>query len=755
MKGFYRAKYTGKDGETAYMGTTQFEAVDARRALPCWDEPCHKATFGVTLTAPKELKCLSNTDVKEQKAVDGDMVQYTFEPTPKMSTYLLAWTIGGLECVQQTIKKTRGGETLLRVWAAEGKHEQGAFALEVAAKVLPLYEDFFGSDYILPKCDLLAIPDFAAGAMENWGLITYRETTLLCDASSSAKHREWVALVVAHELAHQWFGNLVTMDWWKELWLNESFATWVEYWAVDQLYPEWQVFTQFVNDETGRALALDGMLTSHPVEVDVKNAEEIDEIFDAISYSKGGSLLRMVVEFIGIDAFRQGLRKYLDHFKFANATTRDLWKFLGDASGKDLQDVLEAWTGAQGYPWLSAKLTDAGDAIELEQHRFLGGTADVDAKLDEAVWKIPLLVQSAGDAKPTQVVMDSRKFTVAVAKGAAWYNVNCLKGAFVRVRYDAILLGKLATAVKDKSVGNIDRWGIAADQHAFAAAGHVSAAEVMSFLSAFADETDPTVWCEIVNFESSVKELLAGQDDATKALFNAWARKLYGPVFTRLGPIPADGGNHRDNQLRALLLSRLASANDDAALALCAKYWDGRATTPVPADLRGAVYAATVKTRGEEGWAAMVDAYEASNDAMEKVRLLRSLSAPKDTALLQKTMAYIMGDKVRAQDAYFVMLGVAANPAGGAQLYCDMIKGSWPALWDRFPGMILGRIVKGIGALPDAAMAADLAAFYDTIDAKQKASVNMGLQQGIEEGKMRLTWVSRDLAAIVAHLKSA
>jgi len=329
------------------------------------------------------------------------------------------------------------------------------------------------------------------------------------------------------------------------------------------------------------------------------------------------------------------------------------------------------------------------------------------------------------------------------------------KGAFVRVRYDAALLTKIAAAVRAQTISNIDRWGVVADQHAFAAAGQISAAEVMTFLaSAFAEEPDVTVWCAIINFESSIKELLQGQDEAVRAKFNAWCRALYGGIFRKLGPIPAEGGNHRDNTLRAFLLGRLTSADDADAVAMCHAYFDNRATTPIPADLRNAVYATIVKTRGAAGWEAVVAVYDSTTEAMEKARCLRSLAAAKDAALLKRTMDFAMSDKVRAQDAFWVILGVAANQSnGGGALFLSLVKTQWATLWEKFPGMILGHVVKGIGAFADPAVADDFAAFFDTIDAKQKASVNMSLQQGLEEAKHKAAWIARDLAAIVKALE--
>ena len=285
LRGFYRSHYTDIDGREQYLATTQFEATDARRAFPCWDEPAVKAAFDVTLVVPAELVAVSNMPVVSEEVQPSGSRVVRFAETPMMSTYLLAFVVGDLESVEQ---RTDGG-TLMRVWTTRGKREQSRFALETAVDLLDYFEDYFGIRYPLPKLDHIAIPDFAAGAMENWGAITYRETALLVDSDhSSAGTRQRVASIVSHEMAHMWFGDLVTMAWWNDLWLNESFASWMGDMAVDHLFPEWEMWTQFVMADTNSGLSLDGLKNSHPIEQEVNNPSEIGQLFDAISYSKRG-----------------------------------------------------------------------------------------------------------------------------------------------------------------------------------------------------------------------------------------------------------------------------------------------------------------------------------------------------------------------------------------------------------------------------------------------------------------------------------
>lgn len=346
MAGFYRSTYKKEDGTEGILATSQMEPTDARRAFPCFDEPALKATYTVTLIADKNLTCLSNMDVAAETDVQSTISGSTrkavkFNKSPLMSTYLVAFIVGELNYVE-----TNAFRVPVRVYAPPGQDiEHGRFSLDLAAKTLAFYEKVFGIEFPLPKMDQVAIPDFAQGAMENWGLVTYRVVDLLLDEKASgAATKERVAEVVQHELAHQWFGNLVTMDWWEGLWLNEGFATWASWYSCNAFYPEWNVWQTFVTDTLQGALSLDSLRSSHPIEVPVKRADEINQIFDAISYSKGSCVLRMISTYLGEDTFLEGVRRYLKKHAYGNTQTGDLWASLADASGKQVEEVMASWT---------------------------------------------------------------------------------------------------------------------------------------------------------------------------------------------------------------------------------------------------------------------------------------------------------------------------------------------------------------------------------------------------------------------------
>ncbi|RNE99040.1 aminopeptidase-like protein [Trypanosoma rangeli] len=745
LAGFYRSKYTVK-GKECYMGSTQFEPVDARRAIPCWDEPAVKAVFEMIITAPSNLLVLSNMPHRHKEKV-GDKIRWTFYPTPKMSTYLLAWAIGEFEYVERRIKKTHGVEngqpedTLVRVFTPEGKTPKASFALDVACQVLPLYEEFFESNYILPKADLLAIPDFAAGAMENWGLITYRETALLCDENSSAFQRQYVAIVVAHELAHQWFGNLVTMQWWKELWLNESFATYMEYWSINKLFPDWHVFTQFVHQENSRALKLDSLRSSHPVEVDVQNAKEIDDIFDAISYSKGGSIVRMVVNFIGEAAFQKGMTAYLKHFAYGNATTEDLWNFLGKAAGKALVPILKSWTGKQGYPFLTVASSPDKQTLQIIQHRFFA-TGDTCEKEDETVWKIPLMLTTP-EHGIQRYVLEERKNSLT-SPHPSWVKVNSDLSAFCRVLYESEdLLQSLLSAVAAKKLSNIDRLGIISDYHAFARAGYCGAVKVLQLLSYYVDEDDFTVWCCIIDFETELKAVVATQGEKALNAHNTFFRKLYSNAMKKVGYTFKSDDDHNVIQLRASLFTRLVADEDEETIAYALNLYAERQTTPINSDLRCAVVSAFLKRNGRAALDEVKMLAETALDAMERTHYLRAMASSKVDGLVTELFEYAFYGKIRSQDIVYILGPLAANTET-FEAYASELRRMWSLLVKKLPGLILGDAVKFIEHGANKNVANDMEAFWNKLDEGDKQGMLRSFQQGLEGIRNNAVWASRD-----------
>uniref|UniRef100_A0A665U1C4 Puromycin-sensitive aminopeptidase n=1 Tax=Echeneis naucrates TaxID=173247 RepID=A0A665U1C4_ECHNA len=440
MKGFYRSKYTTSAGDVRYAAVTQFEATDARRAFPCWDEPAIKATFDITLIVPKDRVALSNMNVIDRKPYpdDENLVEVKFATTPIMSTYLVAFVIGEYDYVES---QSSDGVTV-RVYTPVGKAEQGKFALEVATKTLPFYKDYFSVPYPLPKIDLIAIADFAAGAMENWGLVTYRETALLIDPKNScSSSRQWVALVVGHELAHQWFGNLVTMEWWTHLWLNEGFASWIEYLCVDHCFPEYDIWTQFVSADYTRALDLDALDSSHPIEVRYKSHL--------------------------ISDFGKGMNAYLLKFQNKNASTEDLWDCLEQASGKPIAAVMGSWTKQMGFPIIVVDQEQVSDdrILKLSQKKFCASGPHNGEECPN--WMVPISICTSVDPKCTKlnVLLDRPETTITVSGVGPdqWVKINPGTVGFYRIQYSSSMLESLLPGVRDLSLQPVDRLGLQND----------------------------------------------------------------------------------------------------------------------------------------------------------------------------------------------------------------------------------------------------------------------------------------------------
>ncbi|MCR4305983.1 MAG: M1 family metallopeptidase, partial [Candidatus Daviesbacteria bacterium] len=450
MRGFYRSKYE-LNGKTKHLATTQFESTDARRAFPCFDEPAQKAIFDVTLMVPAKTVAISNTLESNIREHESGYKIVEFAPTPKMSTYLLAFIVGDFEYIEG---KTKNG-VLVRVFTTPGKKEQARFALDVACKTLDFYDNYFNIPYPLPVLDMIAIPDFAAGAMENWGAVTYRESALLVhEEVSSTANKQRVALVIAHELAHQWFGNLVTMEWWTHLWLNEGFACFIEYLAIDHIFPEWDIWTQFVGTELAEAFALDALKNTHPIEVEVGHPAEISEIFDTVSYAKGASVLRMLWQYLGEKDFQRGLQHYLKRHAYGNAETDDLWKALEEISGKPVGKIMKNWTSCAGHPLIRVQGT--GYRVQLTQSRFFSSSISKKESKDQTIWSIPLSslrmqgsnnqfvnMDSRLRGNDTSNLMDKKSITIPGLKDNEWIKLNSGEASLVRVDYPQEYLKKL------------------------------------------------------------------------------------------------------------------------------------------------------------------------------------------------------------------------------------------------------------------------------------------------------------------------
>lgn len=644
MKGFYRSKYTTASGEERHAGVTQFEATDARRCFPCWDEPAIKATFEIVLVVPKDRTALSNMPVISDIIVasDASLRTVTFDTTPIMSTYLVAVVVGEYDYVEDT---SSDGVTV-RVYTPVGKKEQGRFALDVATKVLPYYNDYFNIAYPLPKMDLIAISDFSAGAMENWGLVTYRETYLLVDPeNTSLIRKQSIALTVGHEIAHQWFGNLVTMEWWTHLWLNEGYASFVEFLCVHHLFPAYDIWTQFVTDMYTHALQLDSLRNSHAIEVPVGHPSEIDEIFDEISYNKGASVIRMLHHYIGDEDFRKGMNLYLTRHQYKNTKTEDLWAALEETSSKPVAQVMSTWIKQMGFPVVSVSSQQVGSkrVLTLKQDKF---TADGQTSTEDYFWMVPITVSTSKSPNTTTLstVLDKKTMQIELddISEADWVKVNPGTIGYYRTRYTAEMLDQLIPSIRDQTLPPLDRLGLLDDLFALVQAGRAPTVEVLKLIEAYRNESNYTVWTSITN--SLIKLQILLSHTTLEEQFNAFGIRLYKPIADRLGWDAKPDENHLDTLLRSLVQNRLATYNCPEFLAEAQRRFKEHATggQQLPADIRGACYKAVLKHGSIETFDEMLRLYRATDLHEEKDRISRALGSITDVDILKKVVDFAM-----------------------------------------------------------------------------------------------------------------
>src|SRR5881296_4484998 len=537
LRGFYRSTYREQTGAPRVLAATQFEATDARRAFPCWDEPAFKAVFSLTLVIDPGLTAVSNTRIVSER-VEGGKKILRFADTIRMSTYLVAIIVGDLEATDAI----QVGRTPLRVWCVPGKRHLAAFALEVAADSLRFFQDYYGLPYPGDKLDLLAIPDFASGAMENLGAITFRETALLVDErAASHAEVERVADVVAHENAHMWFGDLVTMSWWNGIWLNEAFATFMEMLAVDAWKPEWRRWTTF-GVSRAAAFAVDGLWSTRPIEFEVRAPRDADAMFDVLTYEKGASVLRMLEQYLGPDVFRAGVRGYLREHAYANADTGDLWAALGRAARQPIPAVMDGWIFHPGYPLVSARLE--GGEIVLSQQRFTYLPEPLDGAEPAGEpgqrWRVPVQIrtEAGGTSSVTRLMLAAAEARVPVTETLDAVVVNEGGHGFYRVRYAPELLERIIRRLDD--LAPIERFNLVNDAWAVAVAGLASLTDYLDLTARFRGERDRNVWSVLIASFHALNRIV---EPADRPRLAALVRDRVAPAFADLGWTARPGEN--------------------------------------------------------------------------------------------------------------------------------------------------------------------------------------------------------------------
>ena len=638
MHGIYPC-YFNHDGIRKELIATQFESHHAREAFPCIDEPEAKATFDVTLTTESGVEVLSNMPIASQNEQNGGLVT-TFEQTPRMSTYLLAWVVGDMH--SKTAKTKTGVD--VSVWATRAQDpEHLDFALDYAVKSIEFFEDYFDIPYPLPKIDHVALPDFSSGAMENWGLITYREVLLLADPKRtgiSGKHS--IATVVSHELAHQWFGNLVTMKWWNDLWLNESFADFVEHIAVDHIHPEWDTWLDFTLSRGIAALRRDAIDGVQSVKVEINHPDEISTIFDpAIVYGKGARLMKMLRSYIGDDAFRKGLKNYFTTFAYQNTEGSDLWQCLSEASGKDVGEFMNTWLLQPGYPLLDVK------PESISQQQFFIGNH----KPSDRIWPILL---NAEPAEKLPAILDKRSIEVDISTNQR-FNVGDT-GHFI-TRYEKPHLDNLLTTINRAS--EIDRLTLLNDQTLLVRGGYESSTTLIDIVSHYKSETNDTVWDIISMTVSELKKFVENDQEARDKL-RKLSRNIAEEMFNKLGIDPIDNESITNTKLRATVLAMMLYGEDKKVIQDTVAKFSLDSFADLPAETRPLIVSAVVRHDESPGLIdGLMDIYKTTTSAELREDIMSGLTATRSEGTASTLLNYCMDSSViRPQDVapWFIYL---------------------------------------------------------------------------------------------------
>lgn len=700
LVGFYRSQYKDKNGKTKYLATTQFEAADARRVFPCWDEPAAKATFGITLITENTHTAISNMNVTSKKSL-GKKTIYKFAKTPIMSTYLLYLGVGEFEYLS-----SKQGKVQYRIVTTKGNSKKGKFALDLCKKLVTSYENYFGIKYPLPKLDLIAVPDFASGAMENWGAITFRETILLYDPkTSSTQTKQYIAEVVSHELAHQWFGNLVTMEWWNDLWLNESFATFMATKFVNKFYPSWKLWDQFLEDTMNVAMGLDSLHSSHPIDVTVNKPSEIREIFDAISYDKGGCVLRMLESFVTEKNFRAGLRIYLKKFAYKNAKGDDLWNEIGKEAKMPVRTMINSWIKQIGFPLVDAKRQNS--KLILSQKRFV---LEQKGK-EKGLWHIPISITQ--DKTTKNKLVTKQQDVIPISQSHIL--INSGRPGFYRVKYSSDLLDDLKDLVLQKSISHIDRWALQNDLFALCVSGDNDTKNYLDFSKSYENEDN------YITQSNVASNLYSLYNRTIEESFNYEIKDIthnfLKTVFVGIGWDAKKGEPHTNALLRSFMIGALGKLDDEEIIAEAQKRFEQYLKNPqsLHPDIQDAVFSTVAWSGNSKTYQKMLDLYKKVKTQEEKLRFLGALCSFKDEKLLLNTLNFSQTKDVRSQNMHVPIIRIAANHYG-KKIFWPWLKKNWKSLRKKVGvgSPLLNRIVASISSVADSSMEKEINQFFKT-----------------------------------------
>ncbi len=739
LQGFYRSTFTDVDGRTQVIATTQFEATDARRAFPCWDEPEFKAVFGITLVVPTDLMAISNSrEITRAEHGPGKMA-ITYADTISMSTYLVAFVVGDFEATPAVDVDGVG----VRIVAPRGKLHLTDYALECAVFCLWYFRSYYGIPYPGEKIDHLAVPDFAFGAMENLGCIIYRETALLTDPESATTAELTRILdVIAHELAHMWFGDLVTMRWWNGIWLNEAFASFMEMKATDAMRPEWKRWLTFAGLERPWAYGVDSLVSTRPVEFEVQSPAEANEMFDALTYGKGSAVLRMMEQYLGEETFREGVGNYLRTHAYGNTDTADLWASLDQASGQPVGEIMDTWIYQGGYPLV--EVTESGESVEITQRRHLRIPAD-----DPTGWRIPIRLRGETDegAFHANQLLTDRRSAAHTGLRPGWIAANAGGHGFYRVRYSQRLLEALVANLG--SLDDLERFCLIDDAWALVESGDIDTASYLGLATAYRAETEFVIWTTVLGGLGTMDHHLVSE--AQRSPFSDLVMELIEPTLDRLGWEPEAGDSDLTRQLRGLILGSAARlARNPGVVERSQEVFEDWLADPGRIDpevAQACLY--TVAAAGDHHtYERLFSLYEENDSPQEKLRFLRSLTFVETPSSVDAILAAVMERTIRNQDASWVVGGMFRRKETGAYAW-EKTQEVWTEIVAALPPMTVRYLVDSAHNLSGPGIAEQVATFLEEAEIPEAEKAKT---QALERLRAYVLLRDRETAGLAAYL---
>jgi puromycin-sensitive aminopeptidase len=738
LRGFYRSTFTDDSGVVRTIATTQMQATDCRRAFPCFDEPDFKAVFAIDLTIKSEFLAVSNSSEVRRETISNDTTRIWFADTMIMSTYLVAFVVGPLEASASEMV----GDIAVRIIHVPGKSHLTEFGMRAGTFALDWFQTYYGVPYPSDKVDLLALPDFAAGAMENVGCITFREVLLLVDPETSTQvEQELVALVVAHELAHMWFGDLVTMSWWNGIWLNEAFATFMEYAACDAFMPQWKLWTSFGLDRSA-AFDVDSLHSTRTIEFPVNSPADADGMFDVLTYQKGGAILRMLEQYIGPDRFRAGVSHYLKTHAYGNTETNDLWDAIEHVVSTDggpivpVRRLMDSWIWQAGYPLISVRIDGTDLVISQRQFTF-------DNQPDVTLWVVPIHVRIGTTS--SKVLLETDEMRIPLSDTSATIVVNANGPGFFRVEYSAELLRRITGATLS-SLDTLERYNLVDDAWNAVIAGAMNSDAYIAFLMGFTEEQDLAVWQTISASLKSLSRIVPAESEPS---FAAFVSQLVSPALARLGWTPVKGEEDLVAKLRGLIVQQLAiyGKNADAQRQCRDILFNNTTTEPELVAAATNVVAATGDSTDYE-W--FLGRYRDPSTPQDQIRMLYALAEFDSPELIARTCDFALTSEVKTQNAPFLLNRCIANRKHGEQAW-SFVRQNWQHANDAFPGNTIIRMASATVTLNSDVMEADIQSFFSERPIVQAGKM---LDQVLERQRVNTDLRRRESSVISQALKA-